>query len=597
MEVFDMYEWVHERERVGFDFEVWNELYRKAVSHRQSTWDSDAKDGNRVRVNDIPLIKDLPNFKNYDGKFFKDNWIFKHIKWLVSMLSGSIVTYDCQSKTTFRDENTELLECELNLVSCLLDIPKQTSAALYDCFYTGMGYVRRHWDKYAVSIANETGVPVLKHVSSMKMYIDPTTQANDKSDMGYIFHVERYNWKEMAKRYPKHKQEFDAKQDSDHMVSIVTLQYKVEELIESVWISDEAQQPVKKWILPLKEYEEKCGRGELLPEQCIVSKKFKNRKVFWYEAKFFADIDCVVQEPEFIGERCSYHIMHYSHNAESAYSKGLVYYMISLQEISIIMLTTLSVQMLNMVKPAKIIEPGSIEDFEGYMQNGAQLGVPIVPDVGWRALNPDKDPIKYLPLPEFPHGITIVEKYLKESAESMSGVTPTMQGEPVYSQMSGVAAAQFMSAGKIYHKEEQIKYQQYLNAIGYGLMFDIAENRDFSHYVEHLGEDNQMEQVLVNDLENSPFVFEPERTLVFAEIVENIELLKQIQREQAMNLRAAGLLSGVDTIDYSGLDNPQRLYDRAMQEQGMLEVNKFLASNPEVMSQLEEMMSQAVGSN
>jgi len=588
---YTMYEKIHEGVKRAFKLVDWQELYQKAVSHRRSYWDQDAIDCNRVRVNDIPVSKNMPNYKKHKGRFFKDNLIFQHVKWLVSMLSGSIVTYDLQSKTSHRSENEELLEAEVNLYSCLLDIPKQTAASLYDCFYTGMGYVRMYWDKLAVSIANETGVPVIKHVDSMKMYLDPNTQANDKSDMRHIFHVEKQHYKNLMAEYPKHAHDIENKKDSDGMVEVITVQYNVERLVECMWITDESQQPEKKWIIPLSEWESMRDSGQVLPEQCMLSVPFKQRKVFWYEAKFFPDIDCVIQAPEFVGERCSYHILHYAHNPKSAYSYGLAYFMMDLQEMSIIMLTTLTVQMLKYQNPKRVIRGGSLKDPEYMKKYGDQLGEVYETNPEWDAENPGKEPLYYLPMPEFPAGISMISNLIKERMENRSGVTPTMQGEPVYSQMSGVAAAQFMNAGKIYHKEEQIRYQQFLTEIGYDLMLQIAENRNFPHDVQHLGTDNQNEMVRVNDLENSPYVFEPERTLVFAEVVENIELINQLKRQQALEMYSMGLLADRDALEFSGLDNPDRLHEAAQRQKGVKQVLDFLGNNPDIMQQLQQLMS------
>jgi len=620
-----MYERIHEREESGFDIVVWSELYKKAVSHRQSTWDKDAKQGNKVRMNEIPCSDNVTSLKEHKGKYFKDNLIWKHIKWLVSMLSGSIVSYDLQSKTSIREENVELLEAEVNLFSCLLDIPKQTAAALYDCFYTGMGYVRRYWDKYAISEANETGSPVLKHVNSMKIYIDPGVQMTDKSDMRYIFHLEKRNYKVLIKEYPQYAKQIEGRKVND-MVDVVTLQYRVDELVKSVWVSDESQVPARKWIVPNEELDGRGWRMEdgegvgglrnnggvntihmgrtgashmdlplVLPEQVSVSEEFDNRKTFWYEVSFLAGEDLVLQRPEYIGERSSYHILYYAHNADSAYSKGLAYYMMDLQEIYIILLTTMTVQTMRSQNPEKTLAEGALKNEEIYKAKIGQIGniAEIYDD--WLERHPNKDPIGYVPMPPYSIALRDVMAFAKDSIESQSGVTPTMQGEPIYSQMSGVAAAQFMNAGKIYHKEEQIRYQQFLTDIGYGLMWDICDNRDFPHEVQHLGSDNQMEFVPVNDLEKSPFVFEPERTLVFCEIVENIELLNQIRREQALQMFQLKALSKRDLLEYSGLDNPQRLYENVEEDLGFRQVNEFLANNPQVMQQVQAVMGQAVG--
>ena len=127
-------------------------------------------------------------------------------------------------------------------------------------------------------------------------------------------------------------------------------------------------------------------------------------------------------------------------------------------------------------------------------------------------------------MPDFPSGLVMLNQMLNESMVNASGVTKTMAGTPEYAAMSGVAVAQHMSAGQIYYKEEQLKYQQFLTEIGKALMFDIAENKDFPHYVSHLNENNQQEIVLVNDPEQSPLTYEPERTTITCNLTVGGEL-------------------------------------------------------------------------
>jgi len=587
-----MYENYHKHQKESFDLVHWDELYTKAKTHRQNTWDAQANKCLDVRINELPHIKHLPNYKAYEGKFFVDNMIIKIVKWMVSMLSGSVVSFDLQSNASSRDENTELLEEELNLTSAILDIPKQVAPALYDYLYLGMGFVRIFWDSQDVSIAWETGKPVIKHVDAMKMYIDPTTNEIDKSDCKYFFHVERFNYKELSKQYPKYKKQFHDKKDKDDCIEIVTVQYKVTEIVKSMWIIDNAQNPPKKWIIPVSEWEEFKAKGNVLAEQMEISTEFDNRKSFWYEARFFHDIELVIQPPKYIGERSSYHIISYAHNHKSAYSLGLVYFLLDIQNMNIILLTTMTIMTMKYMKPEKIIRGQSLLNQDFYKAFGDQIGVYPETDPVWDEQHKDALPVSYVPLPEFPQGINHLMNLTKEFADDLSGVTKTMKGEPQYSQMSGVAAAQFMSAGKIYHKEEQIKAQQILTEIGYHLMFLLAEYRNFPHIVQHLDVDNQMRNVTVNDPEKSPFFFEPERTLCFAEIVENVELINQIKRDMAMQLKQMGCLSTLDLLQNSGMDNPNRLYKSVLAEQQILEIIEFLNQNPDVKQQLEALIAQ-----
>jgi hypothetical protein len=455
-----------------------------------------------------------------------------------------------------------------------------------------MGYVRRWWDKEIITVANKTGVPRLEHVSSMKMYLDHATHKDDKSDMKHIFHVEKFHWEELADEYPHLKDEFYKKKDYEGLVEVVTLQFKRTEKVECVTITDTGTKPPKDWIMPTDDWRDFLNSGEELEEGVEVSMAYKVKKSFWYEAVFFPDLEYVIKQPEYVGEFCSYHIFNCYKNSDSAYDYGICYYMMDIQDINVILSTTLVLMTFKYQKPEKMIVSGAIVDEEEYLKKTSnKIGGVAVIDPSHYKNNPNTKPIDYAPQPDFPQGIIVLHDLLKTGMADITGVNKTMTGQPEFANMSGKAVSQHQSMGKVYHKEEQTKYQRFLSGIGKALMYDIAEYRDYPHYIQHVDIDNQQEMVLVNDAENSPFTFEPERTVVFCEIVENLEMMKQLDRELAIQLYQLGIMSGLDVLDKAGVNNPNKVYERAKHEQGVQQIMKFLEENPEHMQQLYSAMN------
>jgi hypothetical protein len=345
--------------------------------------------------------------------------------------------------------------------------------------------------------------------------------------------------------------------------------------------------------MPVEELHKERERGTPLPDGVEISMDYKKRVSFWYEAKFFPEFDYVIQKPVYVGETCSYHIFQYAPRERSAYSVGLCYYMMDMLDINIVLLTTLVLQAFRYQKIEKEIVPDALKNLAEYKEHGHKAGVHAWVKEDWKRTNPHADAVKYKPLPDFPSGLVMLNQMLNESMQNTSGVTKTMAGTPEYSAMSGVAVAQHMSAGQIYHKEEQLKYQQFLTEIGKALMYDIAEFKSYAHYVSHLNENNQQEMVLVNDPENSPLTYEPERTTITCNLIENIEMVKQMEQELAMRLHQMGLMSGRRVLEYTSISNPSRTYEEAQHELGMKRVVDFLNQNPEMKQQIEMMMEQA----
>ena len=582
-----MYESIHAREKSKFGLSFWVERYRKSESHRVGTWDYQARQCSRVRENDIPDGNKLPNGENMVKHFYKDNFPYKQIKWWVAMLTGSEVSYDLESSSSIRDENTEILECALNMHAYQMDVPRHTQYALYDTYYTGMGYVRRWWDKHDISVSHKTGRPKIEHVESMKMFIDPATQKEDKSDMRFIFHVEKFHWRELAKQYPNLKDELESQSNEHELVELVIVQYRTDVLVDSVFVTDNGQEPVKEWLCPLDECQKFLESGESLPDGMDISMPFKIRKTFWYEARFFPALDKVLQYPEYVGESCLYHIFAYESRKGSAYSVGLCYYLLDMLYLNVIMLTSLAQQVFKNQKNEKIIEGDSLLNQDEYLEHGYKLGVNPVTDPVWRDSHPGVDPVKPLPLPEIPRGLELMHNLILQTAKDATGVTDTLEGKSEYSGMSGVAIAQHLTAGKTYHKQEVARYLWWLKDIGKELMYDISKNMQHPHYMNFLDSGNEMGYVKVNDPFENSLTYEPDNVTITCSLTEDVEVLKQLRREMAVQLFQMGIVSGRQVLEYTDFKNPERIWRDAKEEQGVMEIIDFLRDNPQLMEQLQ----------
>ena len=584
-----MFEVIHNKEKSRFKIEDWLHNYRLSQEHRGS-WESQARQCLRVRENDIPEGQGLPNFKNYRGRYYKDNMIFKHIKWLEAKHACSMIGYDVDSMTTYRDENTELLEMELNMLSSQLEIAKYTSSAVSDMLYTGMGYVRLWWDKKRVSVANKTGSPVIEHVSCMKMYLDANTHHPDKSDMDHIFHVEKYHWQNLSIEYPEMKGEFKKRADRNGLVEVVLVQYKTEHDIECVLMTDRGQHPEKEWIVPIEEMEN--GKSVIENDSVTVSFPFEVRKTFWYEAKFFPDLKRLIQLPTFVGEFCSYHVIHYQHQLNSAYSLGLCYYMYNLLEINIALMTSLMVQAFQYQKADRLIVSGALLNEEQYIVEGRKYDIPALISPEYNETHPGEDPVRYLKMPDFPQAFILLNSMLKESMMDISGVTKALQGESEFANESGVQLSLKQNAGQTYHKFEQLRYQHLLLDIGKSLLWMISQFRMHPHPVSFLNEENQEEMVMVNDPEVNPFTFEPDRVTISCIMEEDVAMMKQLQYEKHLGLFDRGVMSGRKLLDSADVPHAQMVYDEAMHEKGIFEIMEFIKENPDAMDQVKQLMGQ-----
>jgi len=602
-----LFDSIHERVKNSFDLEYWHKKYLDAVSHRRGTWDEQAEWAFRVRENEIPEKRQhLPNEDDYSGRFYKDNIIYKHIKWMVSDNTGSLVHFDLKNILSIRDANTEILESKLNQVCAVLDLPRQTASALYDGLYTGMGYVRRWWDKKAITLANKTGQARITHVPCMKIFIDHTTHSDDKSDMKYIFHLEKFYWKYLAKKYPKLAKKFKEKQDNKGLIELVTVQFRVDEVVKCVTVSEHGAESLetgenpplppfekggdvlKEWIMPLDDWTKYINSGADVPEGIEVDFPYDVSKTFWYEAVFFPDLEEVISKPEYVGEFCSYHIFSYAPRKNNAYDVGLAHYMKDMQDINVVLLTVLVLSAYRHAKQKEIIYPGMLLNANEYIEHGHKIGVHALGDHEAKAENPNTKPVELIPKGEFAQELMVMNALLTESQKNISGVSDTVVGDIGFAGESGVSVAQRQTAGKVYHMEEKVKFQQFLCGIARALSFDFAEYCDKPMLVEWLDENNQHTQVSVNDPHVNDLRFEPELVSISCQITENVELVKQMQQEREMILHEKGLLSGHTLLETFGISNPGRELEKALQEKGILDLVRALEEHPELREQVEQ---------
>lgn len=581
---------MNEQEKKNFNLAYWVDAFQKADAHRKSTWDTQARHCNAIRENNIPRQKKIPDYDDYSGKFYKDNVVFKHIKWLVSMLSGSVITYDLENVTAIRDENTEVFENELNAYSTKVGVASKTSHVLYDCYYTGMGYAKIYWNNKRVSIGNETGIPILDYVNCFKIYLDPNMEQPDKSDMRYLFHVEEYDIDVLKKRYPKFEKLFVEKDFKK--AQVVLLQYQRIHELDMVTVKD--SNTGKTWIYEAEEWQDLLNKGTQIPEGVTVSMPYKAEKEVWYQAIFLPDFNEVIEQPIAVGEKCQYIVLGYSPQEKSAYSLGLAYFLKDTQEMLTILLTSLALQVFKFQKPKEEIVHGALLNERQYLDEGYKIGVNPLVNPDWAKDNPHRRAVTPVPPPEFPQGLMLLSQMLTETMKGQSGVTDVMAGKQTNSTQSGVLVAQLQTTGKVYHKEEMLRYESFLTQLGYNLMWLIAENRDFPHHVQGLDEDGYKAPILVNDPEETSLTFEPERVVLSTQINESIEIIKQIERDVAMQLRQMREISSRDFLEHMPLSNPDRLYENNEKEKArenqMVALFQFLDANPEIKEQVFSLM-------
>jgi beta-phosphoglucomutase-like phosphatase (HAD superfamily) len=86
--------------------------------------------------------------------------------------------------------------------------------------------------------------------------------------------------------------------------------------------------------------------------------------------------------------------------------------------------------------------------------------------------------------------------------------------------------------------------------------------------------------------------FEGEKYYCVPTIENSSEMVKQMEQERATQLHQMGLMDSVSMLKKHDVKNPERMVEKAREEQGIMETIELLKENPEVMEQVEQLIAQ-----
>lgn len=611
-----------ELEQSRFDLVYWKKQFESARAYRLSCgWEDAAIAGNRIRRNDLPLngMEAAPEWK---GKFFKDNWLWKSIKWLVSLQTGSAITPEVKGFDYMESQSKSLLEQEIMLAADRFSLLDESEDCLYDRYYNGFGVVRKNWNTKRLEPMYQTGVPSIEYVSPMHIYFDPGSRTKSKRDMRFMFHVEKWDIDELKRQYPRYAKQIESVETKDRpeaigLVDVVILQYRKNIEIEKVFVEDQNTGSCKEFLAAEWDefcqktmadpaiqaayaesqsqlsYEEWITSGAFLPEKIVVKGSFESEEPAVFQAIFIEQLNLVLSKPQYVGQHYSYSFLIGYHDPDCAYPFGLAYYMADMVEASVIIMTILMITAVKMHKNEKIIQNESLVNQEQYVKEGYKLGVNPIVDEAWQREHPHTKAVENIPLPEFPQALALLNDHLINAQKTTSGAIDSAIGLSSYSGESGVKVAQLQMASRIYQKEEFDGFRRFLKDQFEWLKDQIVLHRNYPHVIPGLTDDNSIGMVdVATDHSNR---LDADSYFVEVIVQENQEILKQIERESMDMLNQRGYVSGLDLMESLDIPNPERKLDNAQEERGDREILNSLRSNPELMQVIQNYVAQIQG--
>lgn len=610
-------------EKKEFKIDDWTQIYERAKIYRSACgWESAAEDALKIRKNDLPLgnIQGIPNWK---GKFYKDNWLWKGVKWLISMQTGAGLEIDLKSFGGLVTPAQDLLEQEVNYAFDAYRFQDACEDALYDKYYTGMGWVRGIWNTRAANANYATGTPRLEYVDCMNVFIDPSSRQRDKSDMRYLFHEDYVDIYELRRRYPKYRNKIQEVIDQKNpevtnRSRIITLQYRKTVELDKVYIEDrntgdkqeflldewqeytaeDAKKPETKALYrqyvdtfapdpqnekPL-DFQDWLAQGGSLPEKVAIIGALTSEEQAVFQAIYLPDCNIVLEQPQYVGKNFTYNCLIGYHEPDCAYAYGLCHYMKDLLEVSIVLMTILTVQAVKTYKNEKLIQEDSLVNQETYLERGYEIGLnPVVRDE-WQRTHPGQKAVENVPLPEFPQALQYLNEQLIQAQKSMTGAVDAAIGLQTYSGQSGIQVAQLQAASRTYQREDLEAYRRFVKQCVEWLKNQVVQFRNYPHQIQGLDMYNKSGLVdVATDITNR---LNADNYYVEISIQDNQEVVKQIEREMAMNLFDKGLLAPLDLLNTLDQPNPERTVQEAEKYRGEREILEVIRQFPELQQQI-----------
>jgi hypothetical protein len=136
------------------------------------------------------------------------------------------------------------------------------------------------------------------------------------------------------------------------------------------------------------------------------------------------------------------------------------------------------------------------------------------------------------------------------------------------------------SAAAIYTKQDELNFKDYLRQVSDLLLQYIGEYRTYEHKLNGIGNSGEDQTMTINQDNIADWNWEQYYPIP---IIENTpEALKQLKRQEAIQLRGMQAISNLDMLRMLEYPNAMQLEQRRIQESQIMQLAEFLAANPEI---------------
>jgi hypothetical protein len=577
--------------------ETWLDRLMYAQMAR-AEWDKQVETCNKIRSNNIPIMDSGSDLPEFTDKYYRDNWIMKSNIWKESYMQAADIMVEVKSRATAdnTDPNREFLEMELNYTMDEFNMIRDTPDVIGDWVWYGYGVSYMPWNALRADKNWKTGIPDFRYHPCQAYWIDESANQYGWKNRRWEFAKFAIDIDEAKELYPDHADRIDEVMsnvdhgDSEHkrdLFDVYLCQYKSTvriDMVDVTWVDQGNEYTEQVYYKEVEDFVNTVSIDRALPDNLYVGERYMVEKECWFQFFFSPDISVRLTEIEYIGDRDFFQILWGMKMGNNLYPTSWTYLLADILDIKTVAMTLAAVQAIKNGNPMPIVEQGAIRNMQEFKEERNSLDYVAEISEVWRQMHPGEKPVTYAEGRYDPNVMLMLNNYITDAIKTSTGSVDSARGEAQYSGQSGVQTAQLQSAAAIYTKQDELSFRDYLRQVTELLLQYVGEFRTYEHRLNGINDNGQDETMTINPDNVSTWNWEEYYTVP---MVENTpETLKQLKRQEAIQLRTAGAISNLDMLRMLDYPNAMQLEQNRINENQVMQLAQFLAENPDIANSL-----------
>lgn len=604
-------ELLEKEEQAGLDKEVWSQRFLAAKAAR-SAWDTDYEKAAAILSNKVATSGGPNSLDMFTDKMFHTNWLLKLCIWLESYIMSADVYGDLKSHTGSDDVYPDrlLLEMELNRLLARFEMVRDWCTNVvparirygYGVSYLGWNSTRR--DQYW-----RNGKPNFVTLDPRRVWPDASAGGINFKDRRWVFAKIEVSVDEGKMLFPEfadkitespgNSQEGDPDNRKDRF-DYYLCQYHTLKTMRMIDVEVYLNGKSEIHQVPLSQVQDfvEANPGAKLPDNMRIIEEgdpdnpgYDAEFPAVFQFKYSYDLSEILSPVEYVGDVDQFQFWCYHKIDSDIYPRGTAYMLQDEQTIKSILLTKAAVEVIKNGRKTPIAKEGAIKNLDDYIKNHNALDYVAIIDAEWYESHRGDIPIDFIDNKFDPQITAFLNALLKEEMQQLTGGTDSMMGQAQYAGMSAAQTGLLQASGATYTKSDELSYRDYCKDVMECAVRQICDYITYQHTIDGIDQAGQAQTMTVNlggkvDWDWERYFVEP--------IIENSpETIKQLKKQEAMQLNSMGAMGPVRMLYELGYNDAERIVAEADERNGILALIKRMQERPELKEKLDAILTAA----